>query len=65
MKKEPGTFVSPEYIGRDDAAALISVSVQTIDKWHRNGLLEFHKPPGRRVLISRRELLALVESGIC
>jgi excisionase family DNA binding protein len=50
------------YLRRKGAAQLISVSPQTLDKWHRAGELEYYKR-GRLVFISRRELLALIESG--
>jgi excisionase family DNA binding protein len=63
-EKKPATSVLPEYIGRKEAAALVGVCVQTIDKLRWTGLLKSYKV-GRRVLISRRELLALVESGVC
>jgi hypothetical protein len=63
-KKRRATSVSAEYIGRKDGAELVSVSVQVVDKSRRSGKLKTYRF-GRRVLISRRELLALVESGIC
>ena len=55
--------LNAEFIGRLQAAALISVNVQTIDKWLAEAKLRKYKP-ARRVLIRRTELLALVEAGL-
>jgi excisionase family DNA binding protein len=51
-----------EFIGRQQAAALVGVNIQTIDKWLNTGQLSRYKPV-RRVLIRRTELVKLVEGA--
>ena len=49
-----------KFLGRLSAAALLDVNPQTIDKLIRQGKLHRYNI-GRRVLVSREELVRLVE----
>jgi excisionase family DNA binding protein len=51
----------PEYIPRKDAAFMISVSVQSIDKRIRDGSLPARRL-GRKILVRRSDVLALLEA---
>jgi excisionase family DNA binding protein len=50
------------YVGRLQAAHLLGVNVQTIDQWIATNRVRAYKP-ARRVLISREDLLKLVEGA--
>lgn len=54
--------ITPEFVGRLTAAALLDVSPQTIDKAIREARLRVYRL-GRKVLVRRADLFRLVEEG--
>ena len=58
----PPAAAPSQFLGRQQAAALLSVDPQTIDKLIRLGHLRAYRV-GRRVLIKQDELLRMVEAG--
>ena len=60
-KADTFPFPQPLYFTRRQAALVLGVNVQTIDKLLRNSKLHAFGIPGtRRLLLSREEVLALV-----
>ena len=64
MTKNKPAVSAPEpaqFISRREAAALLTVNVQSIDKLIRSGVLPAYQL-GRRILIKKDQLLRMVEA---
>jgi len=56
-EKETKSEEKVEYLDRKQVAKMLDVSLTTIDKWRKDKVLRYHKPPGAgRVRFIRSEV---------
>jgi len=52
-----------EHLSRNDAASLAHVTLRTIDRWRRDGIVTSRRLPSGEVLIDTASLLAVLAQG--
>jgi len=58
MKDEPGKTATDEYVSPKEAAALLGISVRTLNHWEARGWVSAHRLPNGHRRFSRTDLEA-------